>query len=116
MNDEDLVDPSKQYLPWKATKLEYEPAVLHHELHSAWLDLEKYRELGIIHFTEKGDIKQLKMFLNRVGAHMCGIEKMLYVLKKISLTGEFEQHQDKVIKNIKAKRTEYKEDSYPVDF
>jgi hypothetical protein len=116
MNDEDLVDPSKQYLPWKATKLEYEPAVLHHYLHSAWFDLEQYRQLGIIELTGQGDINKLKMFLNRVSAHMNGIENMLYVLKRISLTGEFEQHQDKAIKNKKAKRTEYKEDSYPVDF
>ena len=116
MNDELLEKASRHYLPWMATCNEYEPAVLHYHLHEAWINLEQYRQLGIIEFTGQGDINKLKMFLNRVGAHMNGIENMLYVLKRISLTGEFEQNQDKVIKNKKAKRTEDKEDSYPVDF
>lgn len=116
MNEEERLElEGRQYLPWTATCLEYEPAVLYQELFDAWDHLESFRLNGIEHLKAKGDINKLKMFLNRVGSAQNGIENMLYVLKKIAHTGMFEQMTDQRIKKLKASRTEYKEDLYQID-
>jgi hypothetical protein len=115
MNDELLEKTSRQYLPWMATFNEYQPAILHNQLASAWCNLESFRINGIAHLKTKGDINKLKMFLNRVSDAQNGIENMLFVLKKIAFTGMFEQIHVEEIQNIKASRTEYKDDCYPID-